>query len=363
MSAGDDSAERAHEPTERRLADARRRGEVARGRDLFAAAAFAGLLLAGVMAGKKVVLDAAMAGMVLLDQADRIAPLVFGAGASVIGGLGATLGAAAAPLFLVPLAAVIAMIVAQRACVIAPGKIAPKLSRISPIQGAKNKFGTAGLFEFAKSFVKLCAVAIGLWIFLTAQSDRILGTIHASPGAAAHGLVVLLGEFLLLVVTLQAAIGGLDLAWQHAEHRRRNRMTRRELLDEMKESEGDPHLKAARRHRATEIATGTMLADVATADVVIVNPTHYAVALAWKRGERGAPICVAKGVDEIAARIRERAALAGVPMRHDPPCARALHATVGIGEAVRPEHFRAVAAAIRFADAVRRRARSRVRQT
>ena len=100
-----------------------------------------------------------------------------------------------------------------------------------------------------------------------------------------------------------------------------------------------------------------MLADVATADVVVVNPTHYAVARKWHREKRQAPICVAKGVDEIAARIRARAAEHGVPIHSDPPTARALHASVEIGQQIAPEHYRAVAAAIRFAQAMRRRAR------
>jgi flagellar biosynthetic protein FlhB len=102
-----------------------------------------------------------------------------------------------------------------------------------------------------------------------------------------------------------------------------------------------------------------MLDDVPKADVVIVNPTHYAVALKWRRGDRGAPVCLAKGVDEIAARIRERAAGAGVPLHADPPTARALFATVEIGREITPEHYRAVAAAIRFSEAMRARARER----
>jgi flagellar biosynthetic protein FlhB len=102
-----------------------------------------------------------------------------------------------------------------------------------------------------------------------------------------------------------------------------------------------------------------MLADVPKADVVIVNPTHYAVALRWDRESRRAPVCVAKGVDEVAARIREAAAMAGVPVRSDPPTARALHASVEIGREILPEHYAPVAAAIRFAEKMRRRARER----
>jgi flagellar biosynthetic protein FlhB len=136
-------------------------------------------------------------------------------------------------------------------------------------------------------------------------------------------------------------------------------MSRKEVMDEYKESEGDPHFKAARRQRAQDIATNRMLADVEGADVVIVNPTHYAVALRWDRGKGGAPVCVAKGVDEIARVIRERAALHGVPVHSDPPAARSIYAAVELGQEIRIEHFRAVAAAIRFADAMRKKARQR----
>ena len=130
----------------------------------------------------------------------------------------------------------------------------------------------------------------------------------------------------------------------------------KELKDEMKDSEGDPQMKATRRQRSQEIVR-LMLADVEKADVVIVNPTHYAVALEWKRGSGRAPVCVAKGVDAVALRIRERAAAHDVPVWPDPPCARALHGTVRIGDEIERDHFAPVAAAIRFAEAMRENAR------
>jgi flagellar biosynthetic protein FlhB len=166
-------------------------------------------------------------------------------------------------------------------------------------------------------------------------------------------------DFLLLILLATLVLGGGDYLWQVHLHRQRNRMSRKEMMDEFKESEGDPHFKAARRQRAQEVATNRMLADVERADVVVVNPTHYAVALRWERGKGGAPICVAKGIDEIARIIRERAAAHGVPIHSDPPCARAIYATVELGQEVRADHYRAVAAAIRFADAMRRKARQR----
>ena len=135
-------------------------------------------------------------------------------------------------------------------------------------------------------------------------------------------------------------------------------MSRKELTDESKESEGDPHIKQQRRQRGYQIATNQMLAEVPKADVIIVNPTHYAVALKWDKTSGGAPVCVAKGVDEIATQIRKLAAEAGVPIHSDPPTARALHATIAIGAEIQSDHYRAVAAAIRFAEAMRVKAKS-----
>ncbi len=131
----------------------------------------------------------------------------------------------------------------------------------------------------------------------------------------------------------------------------------------MKEQEGDPTMKQNRRERGQAIARNQMMKDVPSADVVIVNPTHYAVALKWDRKAGGAPICVAKGTDEIALKIREIAAISGVPIRSDPPTARAIHASVEIGEEVKREHYAAVAAAIHFADAMRKKAANHGQQS
>jgi flagellar biosynthetic protein FlhB len=154
-------------------------------------------------------------------------------------------------------------------------------------------------------------------------------------------------------------IGVIDLLWQHFSHRQKLRMSRKEMQDEYKQNEGDPHMKQQRRQRGYDIATNRMLKDVPGADVVIVNPEHYAVALRWDRMPGRAPVCVAKGVDAVAARIRERAQQAGVPIHRDPPTARALHATTEIGAEIAPDHYRTVAAAIRFAEQIRARVRDR----
>ncbi|MBK5928558.1 EscU/YscU/HrcU family type III secretion system export apparatus switch protein [Rhodobaculum claviforme] len=352
----EDGAEKVHEPTQRKLDEARRKGEVPKSNDLVTAAAYAGMALAGFAAGAAGLVAAGDAGMVLFDQADRLSQLTSEGARPVIGGLMVHVGWALAPFLVVPAVAALAMLFAQQALVFAPEKLQPKLSRISPLSNAKQKFGRSGLFEFAKSTAKLLIIGTLLWLFLLARLPRILATMHLGPGLASVEMMRLLLEFLVLVVVILVGIGALDFFWQRAEHLRKQRMTHKEMRDEMKSSEGDPYMKQARRQRGHDIATNRMLTEVPKADVVIVNPTHYAVALKWDRAAGGAPVCVAKGVDEVALRIRTLAAGAGVPIHSDPPTARALHATVALKEEIAPEHYRAVAAAIRFAERMRTRA-------
>ena len=239
-----------------------------------------------------------------------------------------------------------------------PDKLMPKLSRLSPIKTFGQKFGREGLFEFGKSFVKMIVICVLVVYLIARHAPDLLLSLHLSPGQSTALLSKILLEFLMLALLITLVFGGLDYGWQFLQHRRRNRMSRQEMVDEHKESDGDPHMKFHRRQRGRENAMNQMLQDVATADVIVVNPTHYAVALKWKRGDKTAPICVAKGIDDIAARIRAKAAEAGIPIHRDPPTARAIHASVEIGAPIRPEHFKAVAAAIRFAEAMRKKAKA-----
>ena len=313
MSGGDDQDEsqKIFDPTPQKLQKAREKGEVAKSVDLMVAAAYAGLLLARSIA----------------------------------------------PWFVVRAALVIIAIIAQRAFVMAPTKLEPKMSRISIMQNAKNKFGRSGLFEFFKSFAKLVLYSICLGLFLSVSLPDMIGAMHGGPFITSALLAELCMQFMFLVVLIAAGLGVIDAVFQQFEHQRKNRMTRKEVMDEMKDSEGDPQMKSQRRQRAQEIAGSQMLADVPKADVIVVNPTHYAVALKWDRQPGTAPICVAKGVDEMAATIRRLAAEAGVPIHRDPPTARALHETAELGQEISPDHYAPVAAAIRFAEDMRRKAK------
>ena len=360
MSQAEENTDKRHEPTQKKLDDARRKGEIPRSADLSVAAGYGGLLLCILMAGFGSVQALGTSFMILLDQASDLAPLVFdGDPRPPMGGLAVAVLNAALPWFLFPVLVILAILAAQRGFTFAPDKLKFKLSRISPISNAKNKYGRSGLFEFAKSFTKLVVYSLCLGLFLKARLPEMSSAPLGDPTYAVQLLARVATEFILIAFLIALTIGGIDAVWQRAEHLRKNRMSDKELRDEHKESEGDPHMKQSRRSRAQEIALNQMMADVPGADVVIVNPTHYAVALSWSRQPGAAPVCVAKGVDEIALKIRSLAEASGVPVRSDPPTARALFATTELQQEIAPEHYRAVAAAIRFADMIRKQARWR----
>jgi flagellar biosynthetic protein FlhB len=263
------------------------------------------------------------------------------------------------PIFLLPFSAALLVTLAQRLFVFVPSKIKPKGNRISPLQGFKNKFGTKGIVEFLKTVSKMVLVAFGVYMLLRSKKDEILGMVRAEPAEVAMELGKILTSMVLMVMSIALLIALADFLWQKYHHLQKLRMSFKELQDESKEAEGDPHMKGKRRQRAQEIATNQMLHDVPRADVIIVNPTHYAVALEWTRTPGTAPVVIAKGVDDVARRIREVGTESGVPIHSDPPTARALHATVKIGHEIDPEHYRAIAAAIRFAADMRAKAKER----
>lgn len=353
------NTEKEHEATPQRLEEARRRGDVPRSPDLAVAASYLAFVLMAAALGGPMMMQAGAQLSEFLAAPDRLAGQVFGGSApSALAGPALGLGLALGPLLAVPFLAVLGAFALQRAFAPSAEKLVPNLARISPLAGLANRFGRRGLVEFAKSCAKLAVISVILGLFLAAEMRQAPALAGLDPGPALARFGGVLLRFLAICALVALVFGGLDWLWQRAEHLRQNRMSRKELTDEIKAGEGDPQIKAQRRQKAMAIATNRMLSDVGRADVVIVNPRHYAVALRWDRGARRGPVCVAKGVDEMAARIRERAAAAGVPLHRDPPTARALHAAVKLGEEIRPEHYRAVAAAIRFADAMRVRARA-----
>ncbi|HPE23992.1 MAG TPA: flagellar type III secretion system protein FlhB [Albidovulum sp.] len=343
----EDQNDKQHEATPQRLREARKRGDVPHSADLAGAAVIGGLLLSALAFGPAMSEHFAVRAGALLS----LRPVAGTAAA-------ASAAAGFAPAFIVAALAAIGGYAVQNANVVAPDRLAVKWSRLDPVANAQRRFGIAGLVDLARTLTKLLLFSAALGMLLWLRLPDLAALAGVAPAIVVKALFLQLRDFLVLATVVLIATGLAELSWQRFDHGRRNRMSRQELTDEFRQSEGDPHVKQARRAIALAIANNRMIADVRTADVVVVNPTHYAVALQWKRSGKRAPVCVAKGVDHMAARIREAAALAGVPVRSDPPVARALHASLEIGQEVLPEHYAAVAAAIRFADAMRRRRRN-----
>ncbi|KEJ90547.1 EscU/YscU/HrcU family type III secretion system export apparatus switch protein [Sulfitobacter donghicola] len=361
MSDGEDPSDKSFDASPQKLLEARKKGDIAKSNDLLTASAYFGLFIAFSTVGSSALREAGSALMIFIDQPDSLANMFISDGTN--GSVNKILRAIAwalVPLFLLPAIAVILAMFAQNAWVFAPNKLQPKLNRISVLSNAKNKFGRDGLFEFFKSFIKLIIFSICLALFIQVWLSEMVASLQTTPQASIMLLANICITFLGVVVLVSGAIGGVDALWQHASHMRKNKMSRKEMTDEAKNNEGDPHMKQERRQRALLASQSQMMKDVPAADVIIVNPTHYAVALKWDRQSGAAPTCVAKGVDEIAATIRRLAAEAGVPIHSDPPTARALHAAIEIGEQIRHEDYAAVAVAIRFAEDMRRRAKGTI---
>ncbi len=356
----DSTGEKELDATPQKLEKARKKGDIAKSNDISVAAAYLGLLVAFLVAGTLSITKAADGLTIFLASPDLLSDKILAPGGILLSAsiLGRVVGAML-PIFALPFLAVILSVFAQQAFIFAPSKLAPKLNRISPISGAKNKFGISGLVEFGKTFIKMLAVALTVGFYIRGKLDEIAGLARASPISLIGMMFEVLMDLLILICIFAILVGIADLLWQKFDHARKQRMSLQEMKDENKEAEGDPHSKAQRRQRGREIATNRMLLEVPKADVVVVNPTHYAVALKWSRKPGTAPICVAKGEDEIAARIREIAHESGVPVHSDPPTARAIHATVKVGHEIASQQYKAIAAALRFADIMRKKARER----
>jgi flagellar biosynthetic protein FlhB len=222
----------------------------------------------------------------------------------------------------------------------------PKPSKINPLAGLKRMFGMPALEELLRTLLKLGACAGALW-WAFGDPTAVLAALAEGPAELGASISRLLLRVLAAGLGGLAVVAALDVAWVRMRRMKRLRMSREELKQEHKDSEGDPHIRAKRRHVMRSRSRKRTLAAVQGATVVITNPTHYAVALAYRRGEDAAPRVVAKGADLMAARIRKAAEEHGVPILANPPLARALY-LVDEDSAVPVEHFQAVAEVIAF---------------
>ncbi len=268
-------------------------------------------------------------------------------GAQTFSSAGRAVLMAAGPPAAAGLAAFAAATLLQTGFLIHGAALQPDLSRISPLSGIKRVLSPQTLVQLGKSLVKLGVMAACLYTAFRRLVPELLTMPGATPGAILHHAASHARSLVFLLLGAQAVIAGADVAWERLRHMRQLRMSLQELRDEHKESEGNPQIKQRLRQLARSRRRRRMMLAVPKASVVITNPTHYAVALAYERGAQGAPRIVAKGADEVAARIRELAREHRVPIVANPPLARALF-RVEIDTEIPAEHFKAVAEVIAF---------------
>src|ERR1700710_2194291 len=229
----------------------------------------------------------------------------------------------------------------------------PKLSKISPLAGAKRVFGKQAAANFAKGIFKVAALGAVMTAVLWPERHRLEGMIRFDPASIMGTTTGLTVHLMGAVVAMLAVVAIADYFFQYRQWYERQKMSLREMKEEFKQSEGDPHIKGRIRQLRHARMKKRMMAAVPKASVIITNPTHYAVALSYERG-MSAPICVAKGVDSIALKIREIAGEHDIPIIENVALARALHATVEIDDEIPVEHYHAVAEIIGYVMGVKR---------
>ncbi len=354
MAEEQDDSQKTEDPTSRRLDEARNRGQVANSREVN------NLLMLGVFSLSVLLFGGSAAGaiykatMPFIESPDLV-PTDF-EHLVTLGWklLGVLLVAGAVPLVLAVIAAIGAGYL-QFGLVFSADGIMPKLDKISPLAGLKRMFSARSLAEFVRGLLKLAVVgSVAMFLILpeVAHLNKLIGMEMVQLLAETKAL---LAKLLIGVVSIVAAIAAIDVIYQRLQHMREMRMSRQEIKDEFKETEGDPLVKGRLRQLRMERTRRRMMAQVPQSDVVVTNPTHYAVALKYDPNSMGAPKMMAKGVDKVAAKIREIAKEHGIPIVENPPLARGLFAAVDVDQEVTPEFYKAVAEVISYIFKLKRR--------
>jgi flagellar biosynthesis protein FlhB len=229
-----------------------------------------------------------------------------------------------------------------------PDKLKPDFSKVSPKKGFERIYGPDGLMQFVKSVVKVGMTGLIGWWVLKPVFPQLASLSALDPAAMLPFAIDVLKRLVFAVAALTLCVAGADWMWQRQRFLTRMRMTKEEVKEDYKSTEGDPHVRARQKQIRFQRARRRMMQAVPEATVVVMNPTHYAVALKYEAGENAAPMCVAKGMDSLALKIRAVAEEAGVPVIEDPPLARALYASVEIDDMIPEAHFQAVAKIIGF---------------
>jgi flagellar biosynthesis protein FlhB len=351
MAEEDDTTERSEDPTQKRLDDAHDRGDVAKSQEVNTWFMIAGATLvfstfSGSISGIQTPLRNLIANswMIRTDGAHLLLLARHLEYALII--------ALGVPLLMLVLAAIAGNLLQHR-LVWSAETLKPKLSKISPIAGAKRLFGKQALANFAKGLFKLVALGAVMTAILWPERHRLESMLRYDP-AAIFGAVSGLSLHLMgAVVAMLAVVAIADYFFQYRQWYERQKMSLREQKEEFKQSEGDPLVKGRIRQLRQARMRKRMMAAVPKASVVITNPTHYSVALSYERG-MPAPICVAKGTDNIALKIREIAGKHDIPIVENVPLARALYATVEIDAEIPVEHYHAVAEVIGYVMGLKR---------
>lgn len=342
-----DDSQKTEDPTPKKLEESRRKGQVAMSRELGSWI----MLLTGT------VVIAALSGQMLSDlgvhlrgyfeHAHDLPPAPGGIGAILGTGFFETLKALALPLVIFMVAAAIGPF-AQVGPLFAPEVVKPDFSKVSPVAGFKRLFSMRALFEFVKGLLKIGLVTLVGVIILAPFFGAIDHMVGLPIETMLEEMKIIVVRMMIGVLVALFVVAVADVLYQRMEHAKRMRMTRQEMKDEYRQSEGDPQIKARLRQLRTERARKRMMQAVPTADVVITNPTHFAVALKYDPATMAAPLCVAKGMDAVALRIREIAAESKVEIVENPPLARTLYDAVEIDQAIPEALYKAVAEVISF---------------
>lgn len=348
MAEGADPESKTEDATPRKLEEARKKGDVAKSPDVASALSLAGAAAVILMAG----------GWFATSMAEQFLPFI-AAPHTMMGGLeagagveigGIALWAVTPFLGAVMLATILGGVggnLAQSGILFTGEKLKPDWSKVNPLAGFKRIFGPDGLVQFVKTFLKLLAVCVVCWLVLKPHANELANMAAMSPAMILPFTRDLAISLMVSALVFLSFTAGVDFLWQKYRFAERMKMTKEELKEDYKQSEGDPHVKAKLKQIRAQRSRQRMMQAVPTATVIITNPTHFSVALRYEAGD-AAPVCVAKGVDAVALRIREVAREHAVPIVENVPLARALYAAVDVDETIPREHFEAAAKVIGF---------------
>lgn len=341
-----EDTEKTEEPTAKRLEDAHKKGDVPKSQEVNTWFVILGATLLVVFLSESMASDLATVFRAFLEGVHDM-PMDGGNLRLMFSKVGAlVLGALALPFFVLIVFAIAGNVV-QHKPLLTTEQVKPKLSKISPIAGWKRLFSATSLVNFAKGIAKFVIVGVIMFFIAWPQRDRLDLMITSDIASLLMIVKDLAIEMLVGVVAILTVIAGLDLMYQRHTWHQKQRMTMKEVRDEHKQMEGDPIVKAKLRQVRMERGRKRMMAAVPEATVVVTNPTHYAVALKYEPG-MAAPVCVAKGSDNIALGIRKVAEEHDIPIVENPPLARGLHASVEVDDEIPPEHYQAVAQVVSY---------------